>query len=153
MAKDLNRCEFIGRLGRDPEVRYTAGGAAVANFSIAVGDQWRDKEGEKQESTEWVTVEAWGKLAELCETYLAKGDRIYASGKMVTQSWEDQDGNTRYKTFIRLQEIQFLNTNGGSGDGDKKDSKGGGKSNGKSGGKSGGKGGGKPPVDDDSIPF
>lgn len=153
MAKDLNLCQFIGRLGRDPELRYLQSGTAVAQFSIAVGDQWRDKEGEKQESTEWVNVEAWGKVAELCETYLAKGDRVYIAGKMNTQSWEDQEGNTRYKTIIRLSDIQFLNTKGADDNGGEKS---GGKSSGKSNGKSSGKPSGKsskPPVDDQDIPF
>lgn len=155
MAKDLNRCDFIGRLGRDPEVRYLNSGTPVAQFSIAVGDTWKDKSGEKQESTEWVNVEAWGKLAELCESYLGKGDRIYISGPMKTQSWEAEDGNMRYKTVVTIKELQFLNTKGAEDGGQKN---GGGKSSGggksKSGGKAGGNGGGyKRPADDDDIPF
>lgn len=152
MAKDLNLCQFIGRLGRDPETRYLNSGTPVAQFSIAVGDSYKNKDGEKVESAEWVNVEAWGKLAELCETYLAKGDRVYISGPMKTNSWEDQDGNTRYKTIIRLNDIQFLNTKGADDNGGEKSS---GKSSGKSNGKSSGQSKGKSKTcgPDDNIPF
>lgn len=142
MAKDLNLCQFIGRLGRDPEVRYLQSGTPVAQFSIAVGDAYKNKDGEKVESVEWINVEAWGKLAELCDQYVKKGDRIYLSGPMKTQSWEDQDGNTRYKTIVTVKEMQFLNTKGADNGSEQKSG-----GNGKSGG------GRKPPVDDSDIPF
>ncbi len=140
MAKDLNQCNFIGRLGQDPNVRYLQSGTAVASFSIAVGDVYKNKSGEKVESTEWVNVEAWGKVAELCAQYLSKGDKVFISGPMKTQSWEDAEGVTKYKTLITIKDLQFLNTKGSDGNG-----------GGKGGGKSGG--GGKPLVDESDIPF
>jgi len=107
MANDLNRCEFIGRLGKDVETRYMTDGKAVANFSIAVGSQWKSKAGEKRDATEWVNLVAYEKLAEICQTYLKKGSQIYVSGKMKTRKWE-KDGVTRYSTEIIVNELQML---------------------------------------------
>lgn len=102
MANDLNRCEFIGRLGRDVEMRYQQSGDAVANFSLAVGWKTKDKEG-----TEWVRIVAFGKLAEICGEYLRKGKQIYVSGRMRTREY-DKDGEKRYATEVVADQMQML---------------------------------------------
>ena len=110
MANDLNRCEFIGRLGRDPETRYTPSGDAVTNFSIAVGWKSKDKEG-----AEWVNIVAFGKLAEICGEYLAKGKQVFVSGRINTQKYQDKEtGQDRYSTRIVADQMQML---GGREDG------------------------------------
>jgi len=96
----LNRCEFIGRLGKDVDVRYTPGGAMVVNFSIATDEKWKDKNGDKQQRTEWIKIQVWNKLAEICANYLTKGSMVWIEGKMQTRSWEDKDGTKRYTTEI-----------------------------------------------------
>ena len=104
----VNKVIVIGRLGRDPEVRYTPDGTAVANFSVATSDEWRDKEsGEKRERTEWHRIVAWRRLGEICGEYLSKGRQVYVEGKLQTRSWE-QDGVTRYTTEIIASDVQFL---------------------------------------------
>lgn len=109
MSNDLNLCQFIGRLGKDPEVRYLNNGDAVCNFSIAVGSSWKDKStGEKKESTEWVTVSAFGKLAEIAGKYLNKGKQVYIAGRMSTRKWQDKEGVDRYTTEIRADSMQLL---------------------------------------------
>lgn len=108
MSNDLNSCSFIGRLGKDPEVRYAPSGDAIASFSIAVGSQWKDKNGEKQEATEWVNVTAFGKLGEICGEYLKKGSQIFLSGRMKTEKWQDKDGHDRYSTKIIADKMQML---------------------------------------------
>lgn len=109
MSNDLNQCQFIGHLGRDPEVRYSPNGDACANFSIAVGESWKDKNsGEKQETTEWVRCVAWRKLGEICGEYLKKGSQVYISGKLKTRKWVDKDGQDRYTTEIVLDRMQML---------------------------------------------
>jgi len=114
---DLNQCSFIGRLGKDVDVRYMTDGKAVASFSIAVGSQWKDKSGVKQESTEWVNISAFGKLAEICAEYLKKGSQIYISGKMKTDKYKDKEGVERYSTKIIADNIQMLGgTNSGRPD-------------------------------------
>jgi single-strand DNA-binding protein len=105
---DLNLCQFIGRLGRDPEVRYLPNGDAVCNFSIAVGQQWKDKSGDKKEQTEWVRCNAFAKLAEICGQYLKKGKQVYVSGQMNTRKWTDKDGVEKYTTEIRVNQMQML---------------------------------------------
>lgn len=116
----LNKVMLIGRLGSDPELRYTPDGTAVANFSIATSEEWKDKNtGEKKERTEWHRVVAWRRLGEICGEYLAKGKQIYVEGRIQTRSWEDKDGNKRYTTEIVASDIQFLgikdsNNSGGS---------------------------------------
>jgi single-strand DNA-binding protein len=108
MSNDLNHCSFIGRLGRDPETRYLPNGDAVTNFSIAVGESWKNKEtGEINESVEWVRVTAWRKLGEICGEYLKKGAQVYVSGKMKTREWE-QDGVKRYTTEVVIDKMQML---------------------------------------------
>ena len=105
----INKVIIVGRLGSDPEVRYTSSGAAVARFNVATSDQWTDKStGEKRERTEWHRIVVWSKLAELCSQYLNKGRQVYIEGNLQTRSWEDKDGNKRYTTEIRAQTVQFL---------------------------------------------
>ena len=100
----LNRCEFIGNLGRDPEVRSTQSGDKVASLSIAVSEAWKDKNtGEKRERTEWVPITIWGPLAKVAEQYLRKGSKIYVAGKFQTRKWQDQSGNDRWTTDVVLQ--------------------------------------------------
>lgn len=103
MANDLNLCQFIGRLGRDPEISYLASGDAVCNFSLAVGWKGKDKEG-----VEWVNVVAFKKLAEIISQYASKGQQIYISGKMRTRKWESRDGETKYSTEIVADQMQLL---------------------------------------------
>lgn len=109
MANDLNQCNFIGRLGNDPEVRYQPSGQAVANLSIAVGSKWRDKNsGEPRESTEWVRLVAFGKQAEIIGEYLSKGSQIFVSAKCRTRKWQDQSGVERYSTEFVIDNLQML---------------------------------------------
>jgi single-strand DNA-binding protein len=103
MANDLNRCEFIGRLGRDPEVRFTASGEAIANFSIACG--WKSKE---KESVEWIRIVAFGKLAGICGDYLRKGSQVYISGRMTTRKWQNKDGVEQFSTEVVADQMQML---------------------------------------------
>lgn len=103
MANDLNRCEFIGRLGKDPEIRYVASGDAIANFSIACG--WKSKD---KESTEWVRITAFGKLAGICGDYLKKGSQVYIAGRMTTRKWQNKDGVDQYTTEVVADQLQML---------------------------------------------
>jgi len=105
----INKVIIVGRLGQDPEIRYTPNGQPVANFSVATSEVWLDKQsGEKQERTEWHRIVVWGKLAELCRDYLKKGKQIYLEGKLQTRSWNDKSDQKRYATEIIAQSIQFL---------------------------------------------
>jgi single-strand DNA-binding protein len=113
--KSLNKVQLIGRLGKNPEVRYTANGAAVANFSLATNETWTGKDGQKNEKTEWHNIVAWGKLGEICGEYLTKGKQVYIEGRLQTRSWEDRDGNKRYTTEIRADNMIML---GGAGSAD-----------------------------------
>ena len=115
MAGGVNKVILIGHLGRDPEVRYTSSGGAVANFSIATTESWNDKSGQKQERTEWHKISVWGKLAELCGQYLNKGRQVYVEGRLQTREWNDKEGQKRYTTEIVAQNIQLLG--GGQGGG------------------------------------
>ena len=107
----INKAILIGRLGSDPEIRYTPSGVAVANFSIATSEEWKDKDtGDKQERTEWHRIVVWRRLAEICGEYLSKGRQVYIEGRIQTRSWEDRDGNKRYTTEIIANDVQFLGT-------------------------------------------
>lgn len=117
MASGVNKAILIGRLGNDPEVRYTTNGGAVANFNVATNESWTDKSGQKQERTEWHRVVVWGKLAELCSQYLSKGRQCYLEGRIQTRDWTDKDGQKRYTTEIIAQTVQFLGGNAGAGAG------------------------------------
>lgn len=103
----LNKWIGIGRLGKDPEVRYTPDGAMVTSFSLATDRQWKDKNGEKQQETEWINVVVFGKLAEICGTYLSKGSLVYIEGRLRTRSWE-KDGVKRYTTEIIASDMKML---------------------------------------------
>jgi len=108
----VNKVILIGNLGRDPEVRYTPSGTAVANFSIATTENWTNKEGEQQSRTEWHRIEAWGRLGEICGEYLSKGRQVYIEGSIQTDQWEDQEGNKRQTTKIRAWKMQMLGSRG-----------------------------------------
>lgn len=147
MSNDLNLCQFIGRLGKDVETRFMPDGKAVANLSLTCGRSWKGADGQKVESTEWVRVVVFGKLAEICAQYLTKGSQIYISGRMQTKKYQDKDGQDRYSTEIVADQMQML----------------GGKSAGNSGGQSNAGSSSREPVPqaggggfddfDDSIPF
>jgi single-strand DNA-binding protein len=111
LMNSVNKVILIGHLGKDPEVRYTQGGQAVASFSLATSEKWNDKGGQKQEKTEWHNIVAWGKTAEICGQYLRKGSPVYVEGKLATQSWEDRDGTKKYKTEIVAHQVIFLAQN------------------------------------------
>ena len=104
---NLNKVMLIGRLGQDPEVK-DAGNTPVANFSIATNENWTDKNGEKQERTEWHNIVAWDKLADLAGNYLRRGSNIYCEGKLQTRSWESQEGEKKYRTEVVFHQLQFL---------------------------------------------
>lgn len=104
----VNKVILLGRLGQDPELKYTPGGSAVCNFSLATTEGWTDKQGQKQEKTEWHRVVVWGKLAELCNQYLAKGRQAFIEGRLQTRAWDDKDGNKRYTTEILAATVQFI---------------------------------------------
>ena len=120
MSNDLNQCQFIGRLGSDPESRYTPSGDCVTTFGIAVGSQWKNKDGEKQEATEWVNIVAWRKLGEICAQYLKKGSQVFISGKIKTEKYQDKEGITKYSTKIIAENMQML---GSKRDGDQGENK------------------------------
>ena len=105
---NLNKVTLIGRLGQDPEIRYTQSGSAVANATIATNDYWTDKQGEKQERTEWHSLVLWGKLADLAQSYLKKGSQVYVEGKLQKRKWEDKEGNERWTTEIVANQMQML---------------------------------------------
>lgn len=105
----VNKVIIVGRLGKDPEVRYTTNGQAVANFTVATSENWTDKtSGQKQERTEWHRIVVWGRLAELCRDYLRKGRQVYLEGRIQTRSWDDKDGVKKYVTEIIATGVQFL---------------------------------------------
>lgn len=160
MAGGINKVILIGNLGRDPEVRFTPSGQAVANFSIATSESWTDKSsGQKQEKTEWHRIVVWGKLAELCGEYLKKGRQCYVEGRLQTREWTDKEGKKNYTTEVVANTVQFLGGAGGGAGGPRGDGGGGGggfqrggnDAGPSSGGGSGDDFGGPPPADD--IPF
>ena len=115
MARGINKVIIIGNLGRDPEVRYTQSGKAVANFTVATSDSWRDRQtNELQERTEWHRVVCFDRLGEIAGEYLRKGSKVYIEGRLQTRSWE-QDGQTRYSTEIVSREMQMLDSRGAGG--------------------------------------
>lgn len=104
----LNKVMIIGNLGKDPEMRYTANGSAVTNFSVASSRNYTGPDGERKEETEWFDVVTWNKLAETCSQYLGKGRRVYVEGRLQTRSWEGQDGQRRYRTEVIANTVLFL---------------------------------------------
>ena len=142
MAKDLNKVMIIGRLGFDPEMRYTPSGSPVTTFRVAASRQRKDQNGGTIEETEWFSVVAWNKLAEICNQYLSKGSRVYIEGRLQTRSWDDQNsGEKRYKTEVIANDMIILDSRGGR-EGDAGRPAAGGQSYGQI-----------PEIDDDDIPF
>ncbi|MFP2963693.1 single-stranded DNA-binding protein [Myxococcus sp. 1LA] len=118
MAGGVNKVILIGNLGADPEVRFTPGGQAVANFRIATSESWVDKSGQKQERTEWHRIVVWGKLAELCGEYLKKGRQCYVEGRLQTREWTDKENRKNYTTEVVANAVTFLGGGGrDAGDG------------------------------------
>ena len=146
----VNKVILVGNVGRDPELRYTSSGTAVANFSLATSRRYKDRDGNRQEQTEWHRVVAWARTAEIVNQYANKGKQLFIEGRLQTRQWEDRDGNTRYTTEVVADNIQLLGRaggGGGNGSGDYGDP-----------GPSGPDGGsasddGNAPVNDDDIPF
>ena len=116
MSRSLNKVQLIGNLGADPEIRSTTSGTQVATLSIATSRRWNDRQGQQQEKTEWHRVVCWDKLAEICERFLKRGDRIYVEGSIEYRQWEGQDGQTKYTTEIRARELIMLGGRDGGGD-------------------------------------
>lgn len=110
----LNKVMLIGNLGRDPEIRYTQGGTAVATFTVATTEKFKGKDGQMQDQTEWHRVVAWSRLAEICGEYLHKGSKVYIEGKLQTRKWTDQNGNEKYTTEIIAREMKMLSPRGSS---------------------------------------
>ena len=113
--RGVNKVILIGNLGRDPEIRYTRSGTAVATLNLATSSSWTDQNGQRQDRTEWHRVVAWSKLAEIAKEYLAKGRQVYIEGRLQTRSWDDKDGNKRYTTEVVADQMVML---GGRGGGD-----------------------------------
>ena len=147
----VNKVILVGNLGRDPELRYIQSGQAVANFSLATSDRWRDKEGNNQERTEWHRIVVWGKSAENCAQYLQKGRSVYVEGRLQTQEWEDKEGIKRKTTEVVAQTVQFLGGRGGAGGTGGESGGGPSGDSGSSGSGSGGGGSSGPPPSD--VPF
>ncbi|MCP4004015.1 MAG: single-stranded DNA-binding protein [bacterium] len=126
----INKVILVGNLGRDPELRYTQQGTAVANFTVATTEKYKNKSGENQEKTEWHKIVAWDRLAEICGEYLAKGKQVYIEGKLQTREWEDKEGNKRWTTEIVARDLQMLGRRGDSGGGDYRPAQGGASSSG-----------------------
>ena len=146
----VNKVILVGNLGRDSELRYTPGGAAVATLNLATTEVWNDKNQQRQEKTEWHRIVLWGKQAESLQEYLTKGKQIYVEGRLQTRQWDDKDGNKKYTTEIKADRITLLGGGGGGG--------GGGRSGGGAdrGGSHAGGGTDDPPMEpitDDDIPF
>ena len=118
----VNKAILLGRLGADPEIRYTSNGTAVANFRIATSERWTNSNGEKEERTEWHRIVAFGKLGEICGQYLAKGKQVYIEGRLQTRNWEDKDKNQRTTTEIIATGMQMLGSAGGTKAPDKEES-------------------------------
>jgi single-strand DNA-binding protein len=143
----VNKVILVGNLGKDAELRFTAGGAAVSTVTMATTEVWNDKQGQKQEKTEWHRIVLWGKQAESLQEYLVKGKQIYVEGRLQTRQWDDKDGNKRYTTEIKADRITLLGSAGGGRSGATDRSSG------------AAYGGGAPeeppmePITDDDIPF
>ena len=153
MGKSINKVILVGRLGRDPELKYTASGTPFCRFSIATDDVWNDKtSGERQEKTEWHNIVVWDRLAEICNQYLTKGRQVYIEGSLQTREWDDQEGNKRKTTEIRARDMVMLGSGSSEGSG------GGQRRAAAAEGGSGNSGGGAPStsastITDDDIPF
>jgi single-strand DNA-binding protein len=111
----VNKVILVGNLGKDPEVRFTPSGQAVAKFSVATTEKWKDQQGQLQERTEWHNIVVWGKQAETCGQYLSKGRQVFIEGRIQSRSYDDKDGNKKYITEIVAQNVRFLGSAGGGG--------------------------------------
>ncbi len=155
----VNKVILVGNLGADPEIRYTPSGLAIANFRIATTESYKNKEGQKEEKTEWHRIVSFGKLAEICGEYLNKGKQVYIEGRIQTRDWEDKEGNKRYTTEIVCNQMQMLGRVGDAGTVPAGASREGGGGGGNEGG--GGGGGGEAPANEakedtadfDDVPF
>lgn len=161
MAGGVNKVILVGHLGADPDMRYTPSGQGVCELRLATSESWNDKNGQRQERTEWHRIVVWGKRAEVCSKYLAKGRQVFVEGRIQTRTYDDKDGNKRYITEIIANDVQFL---GGGGGRDGAGAGGGGRggktedgpppsADGDFGGYGGGSGGGGGGGPDDDIPF
>ena len=137
MAAGVNKVILVGNLGRDPELRYTQGGQAVANFSLATSESFSKKDGTRDERTEWHRIVVWVRTAENCSQYLAKGRTVYIEGRLQTREWENKEGQKQRTTEVVAQTVQFLGGKGGDGGG----------------ARTGGASNEPPPPADDDIPF
>ena len=127
MARGVNKVILVGNLGKDPEMKYTASGAAIANITVATSESWNDKQtGEKVEKTEWHRIVAFQRLAEIMGEYLRKGSQVYIEGKLQTRKWQDQNGQDRYSTEVVANDMQMLGARGGEGGGGRPQGGGGG---------------------------
>ncbi|MCB0717021.1 MAG: single-stranded DNA-binding protein [Bacteroidetes bacterium] len=115
MARGINKVILIGNLGQDPELRYTGSGTAVCNLRLATNESYKDSSGQLVEKTEWHSVVAWARLAEICGEYLKKGSQVYIEGSLQTRSYDDKDGVTKYVTEIKAREMMMLSGRGGDG--------------------------------------
>jgi single-strand DNA-binding protein len=138
----LNKVMLIGNLGKDPEVRFTASGQAVASFSLATSEKFKGKTGELEERTEWHNITLWGKLAEIAGEYLSKGKTVYIEGRLQTRKWQDKSGNDRYTTDIVGEKMQMLSPKGERSGGEPSSAS-----------RTGGPSYEEPPFQDDDIPF
>ncbi len=116
-ARSLNKVQLIGNLTREPELRYTTGGTPVVTFGLATNKSWKDQDGNVKEVAEFHNIVAWNKMAEICQQLLAKGMKVYIEGSLTTRSWEADDGSTRYKTEIRVNDMILLDSKGKQGAG------------------------------------
>jgi len=113
----VNKVILIGNLGKDPEVRYSQAGAAIASFNVATTETWKKQDGSKEELTEWHRIVAFGRLGEVCGEYLTKGSKVFIEGRLQTRKWQDKDGNDKYTTEIVAREMKMLSPRNGSEDG------------------------------------
>ena len=157
MAGGVNKVILVGYLGADPDMRYTPSGQGVCELRLATSESWNDKNGQRQERTEWHRIVVWGKRAEICSKYLSKGRQVYVEGRIQTRNYDDKDGNKRYITEIIANDVQFLGGGGrdgaGAGRGGRSDDGPPPPSEGDFGGYGGGGGGGSGGGPDDDIPF
>ncbi len=116
-ARSLNKVQLIGNLTREPEMRYTTGGTPVVTFGLATNKSWKDQNGDVKEIAEFHNIVAWNKMAEICQQLLAKGMKVYIEGSLSTRSWEAEDGSTRYKTEVRVDDMILLDSKGKQGAG------------------------------------
>lgn len=117
-SRSLNKVLLIGNLTREPEMRYTTGGTPVVTFGLATNKSWKDQNGDVKEIAEFHNIVAWNKMAEICQQLLAKGMKVYIEGSLSTRSWEAEDGSTRYKTEVRVEDMILLDSKGKQGNGD-----------------------------------